>query len=72
MHCNASNSRGKSPHLRQARPSPEQPGTLGEQLRCLAVYLRLPGYYRRIDPADAWEFSRRIVLPHAAPQRAAA
>lgn len=53
------------PRTRQVIPAAGQPGTLGEQLRCLAVYLRMPGYYRRVDPTDAWEFARRLVLPHA-------
>jgi hypothetical protein len=48
---------------RDARPSREQPGTLGQQLEAVALYLANP--YRRIDPAAAWELARRLVIPHA-------
>lgn len=62
---------GTDPPHRQPRPSPDQPGSLRQQIAAIAAYLRLPNYYRRIDPADAWEFARRAVMPHAAPRRAA-
>jgi len=45
------------------RPSPRQPGTLGEQLSILELYLCDPT--RKYDPAGAWQLARKLVLPHA-------
>jgi hypothetical protein len=50
---------------RPPTPSPSQPGTLREQFAAIAFYLRLPAYFRRLDHADAWEFARQSVMPHA-------
>lgn len=50
---------------RPARPSVNQPGTLREQFAAIALYLRLPAYYRRFDPSDAWQFARERAMPHA-------
>jgi hypothetical protein len=49
-------------------PSADQPGTLGQQLDCIDLFLANP--FRRIDRAAAWELSRRLVLGHK--RRAAA
>jgi len=48
---------------RPPRPTPEQPGTLAEQLEAIALYLANPT--RRHDRAAAWELARRLAIPHA-------
>ncbi|RIK73196.1 MAG: hypothetical protein DCC68_25310 [Planctomycetota bacterium] len=50
---------------RPPRPSPGQSGTLREQFAAIALYLRLPAYYRRFDPSDAWKFARQRAMLHA-------
>ena len=51
--------------FRPPRPSPGQPGSLRQQIEAIALYVRLPIYYRRLDPADAWQFVRERIMPHA-------
>lgn len=44
-------------------PSPDQPGTIVQQMSCILDWLSLPDDTRR-DPRS-WEQSRRRRLPHA-------
>jgi hypothetical protein len=50
-------------------PTPSQPGTLGQQLQIVNLYLRLPGPVRRRWPQSSWNAARELVLPHARRQR---
>jgi hypothetical protein len=52
----------RPPNLR-ATPSPDQPGTLRQQLEVIDLYLSNP--FRRIDRDAAWQLARRLVLQHA-------
>ena len=49
-----------------ASPTPDQPGTLGEQLSAidLSIYL---GARRRTSARQEWQDARRLVMPHARP-----
>jgi hypothetical protein len=48
-----------------ARPAADQPGTLGQQLDAIGLYLADPT--RRADPEGAWSLARRlaVVLPRS-------
>ena len=48
-----------------ARPAPGQPGTLGEQLRAVAIFHLTDPEVRRTDPATCWAMARRLSMPHA-------
>ncbi len=48
---------------RPARPAPNEPGTLGEQLATIAVAIAL-GERRGTSAATEWHRARRLVLPH--------
>lgn len=50
-------------YLTVARPTPDQPGTLGQQLETISLFLANP--YRRIDRDAACTLARRLVIPHA-------
>ena len=49
-----------------ARPTPDQPGTLAEQLAAVDLSLYL-GARRGTTAADEWADARRLVMPHARP-----
>ena len=49
------------------RPALQQPGTLGQQLTILNLFVHLPAELRRRDREAAWGACRRHVLGHAQP-----
>lgn len=50
------------------RPSPDQPGTLGEQLHAVNLFLHLPAELRGgADREVAWQSVLNHVLPHRRP-----
>lgn len=59
-------SAGPAPRPRScgtARPSPDQPGTLEQQLMAIDLYLSTP--WRHNDPEYAWQLARAMTIPHA-------
>ncbi|PHQ34596.1 hypothetical protein CEE69_14375 [Rhodopirellula bahusiensis] len=48
----------------RATPSPNQPGTLGQQLAAISVSLYL-AERRGLTAAEVWDDARRLVIPHA-------
>jgi hypothetical protein len=47
----------------EARPSADQPGTLGEQLEAIDLFLANPA--RAHDREMSWQLARRLAIPHA-------
>jgi hypothetical protein len=47
----------------EVRPRREEPGTLGQQLEAIELFLANP--FRAIDRSAAWDVARRLVIPHA-------
>ncbi len=46
---------------RQPRPSPDQPGTLFQELQALLIYFSFPALARQANPDDAHQHARALV-----------
>jgi len=53
----------KFAHL--AKPAPDQPGRLDEQLDLIWAWLRIDPLARLVDREEAWQVCREKVLEHA-------
>ena len=55
---------GTKPLPRQPRPSPDQPGSLRQQIESLRLWWRIDEYLRAGDPDGVWQYCRSRFIPH--------